>query len=104
MYIAATCIGERGKLLPEHLRQIGEERFRVAVDGAVGKIIETEEMHGRGRRQRDLSCHLGRAVQEDELINRQRLLPPDFRLRVRSGKFDFVAGIIAKFERGRPDF
>jgi hypothetical protein len=40
-------------------------------------------------------------VQEDELINRQRLSPPDFRLRVRSGKFDFVAGIIAKFEGGR---
>ena len=105
MYIATTRIRERGKLLLEHLRQIGEERFSVAVNRSISsEIIETEEMHGRGRRQRNLAAVTLNAPCRKINSSTVRLSLRDFRVRVRSGKFDFAAGIIWNLKRGHPDF
>ena len=60
-------------------------------------------MHGRGRGEGDLAGEPGRAAQEHEFVERQRLQPLDLFRGVGRRELDLVAGVVAEFERGGLD-
>ena len=72
LQVAAAGLHQVGDLLREHGDEIGEEALGIGIGAARGEVGEPQEVHGRGRRQRDLGRDAGGVAQEHELVERER--------------------------------
>src|SRR5262249_40408658 len=91
LQVAAAGGGERRDLLAKDRAEIGEEARRIRIDSADGENGAAGEMHGRGRRDRDLRRHPRRVAQERELVERERPRPRDRASRIRCRELDLMA-------------
>ena len=100
LHVAAAGAREVGDLGLVYLAEVGEEFDRVAVDPAIGVVGEAVQVHGRGRRHRDLDRAARNPLRELELIERDRLAAPHSALRIRRGEVGLVAVLVVKLEHG----
>src|SRR5262249_54556953 len=103
LHVAAASPGELGYLLPEHCREIGEECLDVGIGRAVGEIVAAVEMHGRWRGEGYLAGDVRDTAQEHVFVECQRLQPLYLFRSVGRRELDFMAGVVAEFERGGLD-